>query len=210
MSELKIFRDLEDIPEDLGPGIYSFYLDLGIFKKYADLARNKGVDKVNLFSPFNKSLRLHTLTNQDNIEINLYGKSKCNLLSVSSSHIIDIDNDEYSMDLNEYESFSEVIYLCMLMNSPLYIGITERPFHERIGEHTKRYNELEDEDNDIDEGKKYSPEGELYERMYRRNVSFSDLVFACVQVSEEKERKTLELVEKFLQSISNPPLSISH
>jgi hypothetical protein len=114
------------------------------------------------------------------------------------------------MELNEYESFSEIICLCILMNSPLYIGTTERPFYDRIEEHTEEYNELEDKDYEVGEDQKYSPEGELYERMYRRNISFSDFVFACVQVSEEKDRKTLELVEKFLQSVSNPPLSISH
>lgn len=210
MNELKIFRNLGDIPDDLGPGIYSFYLDLGIFKRYARLAREKGLDKVNIFSPFDKSLRLHTLTNQDNIEINLYGKSKCNLLNIYSSHKIEIDNAEYSMGINEYESFSDVIHLCMLMDSPLYIGITERPFYNRVDEHIKAYNNLEEDGHEVGEEEKYSPEGELYERMHRRDVSFSDLVFACAEVSEERDRRTLELVEKFLQSISNPPLSISH
>ena len=210
MSELRIFRDFDDIPEDLGPGIYSFYLDLGLFKKYANLAREKGKEKVNLLSPFDKSVRSHTLTSQKNVEINLYGKSKCNLLNISSSHIIDIDDEEYDMSFDEYESFSEIILYCMLMNSPLYIGITERPFCKRLEEHIDGYKNVDEDEYEESEDEEYPPKGELYHRMHRRGISFSDLVYTCVQVDEKRNRRTLELVEKFLQSMSNPPLSISH
>lgn len=210
MDELKVFRNIDDVPEDLGPGIYSFYLDLGIFNKYAELAREKGLEKVNLLSPFNKSLRSHTLTKQKGIDINLYGKSKCNILRLSSSHIIEIDKEEYDMEIEKYERFSETIYRCILMGSPLYIGITERPFSERIKEHMKGYNDLKEDSYDVDEKDKYLPEGDMYERMYKRSIDFNDLIFVCVQVSDKKNRGVLELAEKFLQSLSNPPLSISH
>lgn len=197
----------EKLPDS--PGLYAFYLDLKMFKRYAELARDQGFDQVDLSAPFQKAIRSATLTQQTGTRINLYGKSWCNYVSLTSDHTVKLDLQDARADQNTFDRFSAVIASCFLLSAPLYIGITTRTFGIRLDEHRDKYKTLVEEK---ERGKisPYAPEGEFYEQLYRRDLTFRELTLVCVPVHDTEQEKILRLVERFLQSTSNPPLSISH
>lgn len=209
MGQSHIYQfPFEDLPDS--PGLYAFYFNLGIFQRYSELAREQGFGKVDISAPFQKAVRSTKLTRQSGAKINLYGKSKCNYVSLSSEHHINLGLEEVKADQVTFEQFSSVISSCLILSAPLYIGITKRNFEQRLSEHRDKYQKLENEEKTFGEADIYTPEGEFYEQIYKRELSFRDLIFVCVPIEEVKEARILKLVERFLQSTCNPPLSISH
>ena len=197
----------EKLPES--PGLYAFYLDLEIFERYADLARDQGFDQVDLSAPFQKAIRSATLTRQTGARINLYGKSWCNYVSLTSDHNVKLDLQDARGDQETFDRFSAIIASCLLLSAPLYIGITTRTFGIRLKEHKDKYDDLV-EAKEKDDISPYVPEGEFYEQLYKRDLTFRELTLVCIPVQDTEQERILRLVERFLQSTSNPPLSISH
>jgi hypothetical protein len=210
IPQLFDYRSFNEIPSE--KGLYSFFFS---FEYVMRLLEHYAEPEIDIIKTFEKCKRAHTLSNPENVNINLYGKAVefSSFLRISSSHLIELGFVDNPMPTSEFKHIASILSKCTLLTSPIYIGIAEtQTFSERFNQHQIGYEKLKKKiaSGIIDDSlSPFDGKGNFYDRLVRRNIEFRDLIFACVPLKDE-ELKQVKMVEKILQAIINPPLSTFH
>lgn len=215
MTEFKTFNqnNFDEIPDT--KGIYAFFLDFSYLQR--GMGNSYG-SSASLNTLLEKSIQANTLCKPKDVEINLYGRSKINTLQLSSKHKIYVDerstNELGDENQENTLAIARVLARCSLLTTPLYVGITDKQtFNQRFNQHRDMLNQVKlqhreqqlvfDDDNAFEQG------GKFPEKLAKRKIEFRDLLFVCLELTEE-EIGEIKYLERFLQALINPPLSESN
>lgn len=190
------------------PGIYAVYLNLNILRKPLDDKKVYPDKEINYSKIFDKVIRSHILPNPKDVDINIYGDTKNNILKISSRHQI-----KWEGDIEPKKDKEEIIkYLSCLtiFSKPIYVGKTiKNTIKKRLFQHRDKLSRISPSD---EKAKKeiFSREDKLPHKLYRRGIEFKDLLIVCAPVDPDTPDEAISLGETLLQAIANPSLSVSN
>ena len=194
-------------------GIYAFYLSFEYITRSIRVRTSPTSN--DLQSLLEKASRGHTLSNPDNLDLNIYGYSTefSQVYTLQATHMIKSGAAPIGMSKTDILQFAGVLDRCSLLTTPLYIGMTEgQTFKKRFAQHKKKYEKYKanTQQRALPSGRDAFKRGQqFYHRLVRRRLEFRDLIFACVPFSSS-ELKYIPYVEKLLHAYVNPPLSDRH
>jgi hypothetical protein len=205
--QLTVYKNSEERLIPKGQGIYAFFLDLmspakiGLVGQSGFTEAQLTTARDSLHRRVEKALRIYRSSQLEG-EIRELKKgthfAKFFRMQAEEMAPLRVLEDLAGMRPQQLMSYLMVARFTTLFAPPIYVGITrEQTLQERYRQHKYNFDSQEQK-------------GSFGARLRESGFDWDDIVFACIEFSQGEDDSTvLRILERHLQAISNPMLSLA-